>query len=355
MNIMQAEAPPILNRVNYNLRPMEPRDSAAYRQLMANSPETGLITIQVVFKEDPYEMLMQRRIGQIVVVAETPEGRVVGSGAADARPVWFEKQAVQAVHLHSLLVAPDYRQRGVATALAQWRIQWAREQYGPNVMIFAEIQQNNLASFKNASKWATGFSTPRESGFIRIHRRTPRPLADTVVREAAGTDYDAIVAGLNAYNRDVNFTRVITRDRLNRNLEPIHGQIFRRRFVVVQSGEVVGGAVLSNHDPSVETRIIRAPLLNKVVARLSGMIHTDDVIHGGELDGIWFKEGCSDAAHYLIEYLRFRAYPEAHALNLTISNPKSWEATRISPWQPHPFLSVAYLPPPELMPYKEDK
>ena len=93
MNIMQAEAPPILNRVNYNLRPMEPRDSAAYRQLMANSPETGLITIQVVFKEDPYEMLMQRRIGQIVVVAETPEGRVVGSGAADARPVWFEKRS----------------------------------------------------------------------------------------------------------------------------------------------------------------------------------------------------------------------------------------------------------------------
>src|SRR5450432_3004462 len=355
MNITQAEAPPVVNRINYNLRPMEPRDSAAYRQLMANSPETGLITIQVVFKEDPYEMLMQRRIGQIVVVAETPEGRVVGSGAADARPVWFENQSVQAVHLHSLLVAPEYRQRGVATALVQWRIEWAREQYGPNVLIFAEIQQNNLAAFKNASKWATGFSTPRESGFLRVYRRAPRSLPDTEVREATEADGPAIVAGLRDYNRDVNFTRYVTLDRIHRNLEPIHGQTFRRRFVVVQGGEVVGGAVLSNHDPSVETRIIRAPLLNRLVARLSGMIHTDDVIHGGELDGIWFKAGCSDAAHYLVEYLRFLAYPAAHALNLTISNPKSWEATRISHWQPHTILSVAYRRPPELLPYKDDK
>src|SRR5258706_13553642 len=115
MTVMQAEAPPIAKRIEYHLRPLEPRDSEAYRQLMANSPETGLITIQVVFKEDPYEMLMQRRIGQIVVVAETPEGRVVGSGAADARPVWFEKQAVQAVHIHRFVVAPDYRQRDAGT------------------------------------------------------------------------------------------------------------------------------------------------------------------------------------------------------------------------------------------------
>src|SRR5258707_4262857 len=189
MTITQSESPPIANRIDYRLRPMEPRDSDAYRTLMASARDTGLITIQVIFKEDPYEMLMQRRIGQIVAVAEAPDGTVVGSGAADARPIWFEKQAIQAVHLHSLLVHPNWRQRGVATALVQWRINWAREHYGDNVMIFAEIQQNNLASFKNASKWATGFSTPRESGFIRIHRRTPRPLADTVVREAAGTDY----------------------------------------------------------------------------------------------------------------------------------------------------------------------
>src|SRR5664279_4491647 len=90
--------------IQYHLRPLEPRDSAAYRQLMANSPEQGLITLQVVFKLDPYEMLMQRRIGQIVVVAETPEGKVVGAAAADWRPIWFEGQPVEAIHLHSLFV-----------------------------------------------------------------------------------------------------------------------------------------------------------------------------------------------------------------------------------------------------------
>src|SRR5579885_543100 len=129
MTVMQAEAPPTGKIIDYHLRPMEPRAREAYRQLMASSPETGLITIQVIFKEDPYEMLMQRRIGQIVVVAEAPDRTVVGTGAADARPIWFEGQAIQAVHLHSLLVHPNFRQHGVATALVQWRIKWAREHY----------------------------------------------------------------------------------------------------------------------------------------------------------------------------------------------------------------------------------
>src|SRR5579859_7841751 len=210
MSVMQAEAPPVTDHIPYKLRLMEPRDSATYKELMANSPETGLVTVQVIFKEDPYEMLMQRRIGQVVVVAEAPDGTVVGSGAADWRPIWFEKQAVQAVHLHSLLVHPNYRQHGVATAVVQWRIQWAREHYGDNVMIFAEIQQSNLASFKNAAKWATGFSTPRESGFLQVRTRPPQPLPGVTVREAQEKDYPDIVEGLNNYNRDVNFTRFVT-------------------------------------------------------------------------------------------------------------------------------------------------
>src|SRR5260370_5855651 len=94
------------------------------------------------------------------------------------------------------------------------------------------------------------------------------------VREAVEEDYSAIVERLNDYNHDVNFTRYITSDRLHRNLEPIHGQVFRHRFVAVRDGKVVGGAVLSHHDPSVETRIIRAPMINPLEARIARMSHT---------------------------------------------------------------------------------
>lgn len=353
MSVAQAEIPKIDNYIDYHLRPMEARDSQAYAELMATSPESGLITVQVLFKEDAYEMLMKRRIGQTVVVAETPDGKVVGAGSADARPIWFAGQPVQAVHLHGLLVHPNYRRHGVATAVVQWRIKWAHETYGENVLIFAEIEQNNIAAFRNASKWATGFGQPRESGFLRVYKKPRSTLPGVKVREAEEKDYPAIVQGLRDFNHDVNFTRYVTDDRLHRNLEPIHGQIFRHRYIVEEDGVVVGGAVLSAHDPSVETRMIRAPFLNKVIARWSGMIGPDDVVNGGEIDGIWFKPGHTDAAHNMVEYLRYKAHTDTDALNLTVLNPKAWEAVRINHWMPHTILSVAYFRPPTLKIYTE--
>jgi GNAT superfamily N-acetyltransferase len=354
MNVPSAEAvTPKSQWIDYHLRPMEPGDSAAYTELMANSPETGLVTIQTIFKIDPYEMLMKRRIGQIVVVAETPQGQVVGAAAADWRPIWFESQPSESVHLHSLFVHPQFRQQGVATALTKWRIRWAREKYGANILIFAEIETDNIASFKAAEKWATAFGQPREIGFLRVFTQPPKPIPDVETREASQEDYPAIVAGLNQFNHDVDFTRYITLDRLHRNLEPIHGQVFRHRFVVLEDRQIVGGAVLSFHDPSVETRLIKAPLLNRFMARMTGMIGSDNVIRGGEVDGIWFKPGHADAVHYLVQHLRHRAYPETTALNFRVSNPKAWEALQLNHWAPHTVLSTAYLRPKEVKRYVE--
>jgi ribosomal protein S18 acetylase RimI-like enzyme len=337
---------------DYHLRPMESRDSDAYNELLALSPSGSMIAIQTVFKADPYEVLMQRQVEQVVVVAETSEGKVVGSAIADARPIWFEGQPVQSVHLFAIQVHPDYRGRGIGTSLTKWRIAWARQHYGEDVLIFAEVDLDNLATFRNASKWATAFAQQRESGFMRVLSQPPKPIDGLTVRDATEEDYPQIVNELNRFNQDINFTRYVTVDRLRRNMEPLYGKVFRHRFVVMENGEMVGGAVLTDPDPALETRFIQASQLTKWFARLSGMIHANGVIHGGEIDGIWYKLGHAYAPHYLIDTLLYRAAETTHALIVKVANPKAWKALSITHWQPYMIQSVAYIRPNHLEPYQ---
>ncbi len=354
------EAPKVVPHIPWITRHMTKEDDAAYKELLHDSPELGMISIEISYNanQSPFEILTRRQ-GQQVFVAEVPPGmddagKVIGSGACDPRLIWFEGQKIKAVHLHSLLVHPTYRHRGIATTLVQARIDWAREQYGENVMIFAELQQDSMAAFKNAAKWATDFTQPRETGFLLARSTEPSNSGHWTVREAREADYDAIIKGLNDFNHDVDFTRVADYGRLHRNLEPIAGRTFRHRYVVLQGDEIVGGAVLSEHDPTLVTRVIKAPALNITIAKLSGMIHSEGEIRGGEVDGIWFKHGHADATHYLVQHLLHAAKSETtDALNFTIINPKAWEAVQLSRWQPHTIQCVAYMRPAKLEPFQE--
>jgi GNAT superfamily N-acetyltransferase len=344
----------VQERFEWQPRPMEKGDDPAYREILAAEPNQGWINIEVKLraKQSPYELLTQRRYQQVFVVEVPPgfpdEGRVVGVGAADPRKIWFEGQPVKAVHLHNLLVHPDWRHKGVATALIQARIHWARAEVSPNAVIFAELDQNDMAAFNAAAKWATDFTQPRESGFLLAREKAPTNPHGYIVHEARETDYDTIVAGLNTFNHDVDFTRVVDADRLHRNLAPINGKVFRHRYVVEHNGEIVGGAVLTETDPSVESHVIRGRPLNLLIARLSGMIQDGGEVHYGEVDGIWFKPGCEDVAHYLIQQLLHEAKLNKNttdALNFTVINPKVWEAVQLPRWQPHAIRCVAYLRP----------
>jgi GNAT superfamily N-acetyltransferase len=336
---------------------MDKNDDAAYRELLVAEPNEGWINIEISLRADqsPYELLTQRRYQKVFVV-EVPEGfpdagKVVGVGAADPRKVWFEGHPVKAVHLHNLLVHPEWRHKGVATALIQKRIQWAREEFGPNVLIFAELDQNDKAAFNAAAKWATDFTQPRESGFLLARNSPPPNPHNYLVHEARVEDYPAIVAGLNTFNHDVDFTRVVDAERLHRNLAPINGKVFRHRYVVEHDGQIVGGAVLTETDPSVESHVIKGRPINVFIARLSGMIHESGEVHYGEVDGIWFRPGSEDAEHYLIQKLLHEAKLNKNttdALNFTVINPKVWEAVQLPRWQPHSIRCVAYLRPPAL-------
>src|SRR5215467_16056059 len=188
-----------LGWVNYRLRPIEPRDSDAYARLVAINTADRPFSIRETLRADLHEQITAQQAGK-VVVAEAPDGTVVGTGSCDIGPVWFEGRPVVAAHLQNTLIHPAFQERGVTTALTQWRISWARRHYGVSLLVFAEIGQDSIYSFKNALKWATDLGQPRESGFLSTSREAVPTPPHLTIREATPADYPAITAGINQFN-----------------------------------------------------------------------------------------------------------------------------------------------------------
>lgn len=331
-----------LGWINYRVRPIEPRDSAAYAQLVATNTTDRPIRFQERLKADLRPQIAARPTSQIVV-AETPDGQVVGSGTCDIGPIWFEGQPIVAAHLHSMLVHPAFRQRGVATAITQWRISWARRHYGVGLLIYAEIPQDSIASFRNALKWATDFGQPRDSGFVSTVRQAPLLPANLIVREAMKADYPAIVGGLNQFNKSVNFTRFVA------ETDPMEGNA--NQMVIEEDGQIVAGAVMSV--PGTEPSAPSPSFLKTVLAYLMGIEASYNKSRSARVERFWFQPDKSTAAYQLIEYLRYWAHAQVRTLYMTVSNPKAWSALRAFHWQMDSSYSVAYFRPHQLRRFQD--
>ena len=107
--------------------------------------------------------------------------------------------------LHSLVVHPEVRRRGIAGAIVEWRLARARERLGDDAVIAATIQKSNAGSFAAASRWATQFTSPISSMAIGLRDSAP-PASDgwlTIRPAQAGVTSRPIAAGYAALPRRV--------------------------------------------------------------------------------------------------------------------------------------------------------
>src|SRR6186713_463539 len=170
------------------LRQLMRGDGPAIDRLGRETPDTGAVAFHSEFEHDAYETLMALRPQTVGVVAEAPDKRIVGMGLVAFGNCQFEGELRPMAYLNSLGVHPEYRRRGIATQIAAWRINEARQHFkaaGREGVIYAVIQGGNIGSVKTATSWDNHVIDGRMSGAaVSVRQKPPKDVDRLEVRPA---------------------------------------------------------------------------------------------------------------------------------------------------------------------------
>jgi predicted N-acetyltransferase YhbS len=187
----------------FTLRAMQPSDSGAVTNLIT-AFDGGLTTR---FLLDAYTAITAgteyRTVG--VVVECAGQDGLVGMGTVRFSQAQYNGQTLPLAFLDGLKVHRAFRGQGLGYAIANWRVQLARETYGAQCVIATGMLHDNRASYAVAKKWCREFVKPAFNVVI-VPTRTqpPKPLAGVSVCEIVPGQYEACATEQREYYKHYN-------------------------------------------------------------------------------------------------------------------------------------------------------
>ena len=293
----------------FNLRPLQPSDGPLIDRLGRESPETGRIAFNSTFRFDPYASLLALYPGVIGVVAEIPgyEG-LAGMAMVQFGECTFEGAMRPFAYLFSLSVHPNFRKRGLATRLALWRVQAARERFGLEGVIYAGIQPGNTGSLRTAQRWSSQQFQGRTFGAVnKTTSKPPLSLAGVEVRPARPDEYEQIAASQNQFYQGYNFYPPQTASRLASELaEKPFGFSLNHYYVAVgQSGALLAGLSVREDGQIIPMQVGRLPPSLRIANTFIKILPEDGIIKRLAVQGFWFAAGQAQAGLHLWEATRY--------------------------------------------------
>lgn len=336
----------------FSLRQMRPDDSARVANLYESAPDTGRIALRVHYTIDPYLALVGTQKTTIGVVAETENAALVGAGVVKLIKIWFQDREHDAAILGNLVVHPEHRGNGIATALAHKRIEIARDNSTDDVIILAGIQEKNERSFAVAHKWLTNFVGEFQTAFIPMLRKTPRIESGIHVREASIDDFVGFAKSFNHFYADYAFAPKLSVNSLAQWLS--HSLINRRTrhlYVAVNDdNKLLAGFAVAESYTAREFHVRNMPAWMSLINRVVHVVPENGVMRPITATRLWYLPGHTNALQYAWNSIRFQYQDRANAM-LFYYDPRSHlqNVLKIPFWLPRGKITLvaqtAEMPP----------
>jgi GNAT superfamily N-acetyltransferase len=296
--------------LSLSLRILTPEDSLKYGKLIVQSPDTGVVRFSQRFEIDPYTAVINAHPGSVGVVAETPEyDGFIGAGLVRLGRCQWEGRDVPYALLNTLVVHPNFRRRGVASQLAKWREEYARQHFGGEEGVtFAIIQKNNTGSELTAKKWYRQFLAERLVVIpINVRSRPPAQMTEFNVREISINEMEEVAAKQNQFYKDFNLYSTETAESLAHWChESPFDTPYHHYFVVTdRSNNILAGLGLTETGRMRKLVVIHIPPVLEVLNKFLQAVPADRIITELGLNRIWFADGQIKAAQYLFETIRW--------------------------------------------------
>jgi GNAT superfamily N-acetyltransferase len=339
----------------YHLRELAAIDGPAIGRLFDDSPDTGMIRFRPVFQVDPYVALTYGGHESGVVVERDGGGGLAGLGLVRIDDLVIRGRATPYALMHSLVVHPDARRRGVARAIIAWRRTWAEERLGADAVLVATIQRSNEGSFKAASSWATEVSEPLSSVAIGLRSAAPSPRTGTAaIRRARQDELEAYAAGYAACHADFDLWSPEDASDLAAWLDetPIPGAPINELWVAVDpAGNLLAGLGASEVRRVSTLYVDHLPWSISVLNTFMRIVPKSRSLEQVRLSRMWFRPGAEAAAQDLFQAIRWEGRQRGNAVLASFDPRGPLRAMLATPrWLPKTAFNLAIRAPEALRP-----
>jgi len=338
---------------DFHLRPLASDDGPALADLILACPDTGRIHFTYHYYVDPVDDFQVQQVDYLGVVAETTGcDRLIGAGLVRFNHAMVDGVLRPCALLNTLLVHPDFRRQGIATALVEWRVRAARERLGDTGIIRANIQSGNTGSFRTVTKFLKQIIPDRICSIpMKTSRKRPRLPEGWEIRPVRAEELEKITENLNQFYEGYNFFEPQTGEKLVEWLgATINGKPFRKYLVLAdQAGVLLGGIGVTEQYHFGALHVDKMSFSLKVLNFFLHLVPPDGDSRHVSLNKYWYLSDKVEALKYLVAHTLWQYHQQASMVIVFFdANSPYLDAFPKQPWIPMTKSSIVIDAPFEI-------